>query len=676
MILENEYVRVELDATTGGFRSVFDKKAAHEYIMVHDRALMFRLMIPEGDKQWLHLDSVRPEIAVSDGTAVLTYSLDGVSARVTLSIDAEKICTQLHLNNTGKRVIEEIIFPWVRGLGPIEGGRLVWPHFWKRSYTDVFGDDLGGDHHTWNEWTQKAVVRYPEHLASAWCDYGNAQHGLSIEGRHTDFSIMDFFAHKIVEKRPEGTSPSDARRSLDLAAVHPRRVKPGESYTSPPVLISAHSGDWHAPADSHRLWLETWIQRPDRPERFATAIGWHFFFMKHQDGYAPHTYEDLPRMAKAALAAGCSYLLLFGWQTGGHDNNYFYQYVPNEDWGGLEALRRAIEECRAMGVELIPFFNGTLANVGMPEHKEFGHRWEAKTRTGHAYYAGDWARHNFDAPTRNRAMLHSEIAFCEEQCAYFLENMKRIVQEYGFGNTQLDQISEKMFLDYDDAHIRTTPDRVYVDGLAHLLPAVRRLIREVNPDGIMISEALNEFTGQWCDSSWDWGNLIKFPEPVFYTLPWLMASHEIDALEYGEVNKAFVYKMHLDMKIDGGDTPITNYPKFTEHVRRLAELRRRTADYYCFADFRDQEGIAADVPANALVRTYRNARTGRAAVVIAETGGQKAAAAVQIKWPLAEKTAVVHSSVRETETVSLGAPLTVELTPYEVQIICLRTLSK
>lgn len=676
MILENECARVELDATTGGFRSIFDKKAKYEYITVPDRALMFRLMIPEEDKQYLHLDSVRPEIVISAQTALMIYALDGVSVRVSLSLDTERIYAQLHLSNAGKGVIEEIIFPWVRGIGPIDGGRLVWPHFWKRAYNDVFGNDLGGDHHTWNEWTQKAVVRYPEHLASAWCDYGNDRYGLSIEGRHTDFSIMDFFAHKVVEKRADGTSPEDARRSLDLATVHPRRVKPGESYTSPPVLLSVHSGDWHTPADGHRAWLETWIQKPDRPEKFATAIGWHFFFMKHQDGFAPHTYEDLPRMAKAALAAGCPYLLLFGWQTGGHDNNYFYRYVPNEGWGGLQALRRAVEECRAMGVELIPFFNGTLANVGLPEHKEFGHRWEAKTRTGHAYYAGDWARHNYDAPTRNRAMLHSEIAFCEEQRVYFLESMKRIVQEYGFGNTQLDQISEKMFLDYDESHITTTPDRVYVDGLAQLLPAVRRLIREVNPEGIMISEALNEFTGQWCDSSWDWGNLISFPEPVFYTLPWLMASHEIDALEYGAANKAFAYKMHLDMKIDGGDTPIANYPKFCEHIRLLSELRRQTADYYCFADFRDQEGAEANAPANVIVKTYRNARTGRAAVVLAETAGQRAAVRIEVKWLLAEDEAAVHSIVRETESVSIATPLTMELAPYEVRVICLRTCSQ
>jgi hypothetical protein len=71
-------------------------------------------------------------------------------------------------------------------------------------------------------------------------------------------------------------------------------------------------------------------------------------------------------------------LLVFGWQTGGHDNNYLCRYVPNESWGGADRLQAALQKVRQTGVEVIPFFNGTLANIEMPEHKEFGHRWEVR----------------------------------------------------------------------------------------------------------------------------------------------------------------------------------------------------------------------------------------------------------------------------------------------------------
>ncbi len=660
MQLGNDMIQVELDPHTGGIVSIVNKQRGYQYILAPERALLLRLMVPEDERQGNYIDAAEPEIEICGDTATLTYRIGAISATATLTLDGGAIMANLHLTNAGPSNIEEIMFPWVRGVGPIPDGHLVMPNFWKRKYDDVFGKDLGGDHRTWNEWTQKFSSRYPAYMATAWCDYGNSDHGIAVEGRHTDFSIMDFFVHKIVDKTRE-----PVQRTLDFVTVHPRRVRQGETYTSSPVRITVHEGDWHVVADAHREWVETWITKPDRPAKFAESIGWHFYFMKHQDGYVPHTYDDLVPMAQAALDAGCPYLLLFGWQVGGHDNNYFYRYVPNDAWGGEAALKEAVRRCREMGVEIMPFFNGTLANTELAEHKEFGHRWEAKTRTGHPYYAGDWARHNFDAPTRNRAMLHTEIAFCAEQRAYFLATVKRIVQDYGFGNTQLDQMAEKMLVDYNEDHVTTTPDRVYVDGVAQLLPEVRRLIREVNPEGVMISEAINEYTGQWCDSSWDWNILLPFPEPILYSLPWLMASHEIDALEYGEVNKAFAYKMHFDMKIDGGDTPITKYPKFAEHVRRLAELRRRTAPYYVHADFRDQEGIETTAPDSVIVKTYRKKAANTMGIVIAETSGEKTE--VQLK---AQGHFESYSTTGDEGSVNLAGGATIPMDAFEVRVLC------
>ncbi len=665
MKLENDVLRVELDAATGGFASIFDKRFGWEYIGAPDRALLFRLIAPKPGAVYNHLNAAAPQISVDGMKATLKYALNGAQAIAELTLEGDAILASLTVTNTGDVNIEEVMFPMVRALAPLPGGEFIWPLWFRRRYGDPFGKDFGGDHLTWNEWTQKHDARYPGHLTTAWCDYSNAGHGIGLEGRHKDFSILDFSAHKIVEKTHD-----PIRRTLDLYTINPHRVKPGETYTASQVRIAVHAGDWHATADAHKSWLETWVKKPDRPKRFAEAIGWHFYFMKHQDDYVANTYADLPKMAQAALDAGCPYILLFGWQSGGHDNNYMYRYVPNEDWGGAKALREGVEKARAMGVEIMPFYNGTLANTEMPEHKEFGHRWEAKTYTGHPYYAGDWARHNFDAQTRNRAMLHHEIAPCAEMRPYFLETMKRIIQDYGFGNTQLDQIAEKMLVDYNEDHITSTPDRVYVDGMAELLPKVREYVREVNPEGVVISECLNDFTGQWCDSSWDWTCLLDYPEPVLYTLPWVFASLEVDGCEYEETNKAFAYKMHLDMKIDGGDSPITKYPKYAAFVKALADLRRRTADYYVYGDFRDEEGTRLRGPAGVMAKVYCNRAAGKVALVVAETAGKAASVSLDSHWNAAGNVRC-ESSTGATTTLAAGASYALDLQPYEVRVLCL-----
>ncbi|HOM49234.1 MAG TPA: DUF6259 domain-containing protein, partial [Candidatus Hydrogenedentes bacterium] len=649
--------------------SNLNPRNAHEYVAAKDRALLMRLMIPEPEGAGMHWDGMEPRIEVKESFAKIAYTHNGIEALVTLELQNDEILANLSIQNNGSQTVEEVMFPWVRGLSEMEQETFIWPQFWKRRYDDVFGKELGGDHHTWNELTQKMAARYPAHLASAWCDYGNEKHGLGIEARHQDFSITDFYVHKVVEKER-----APLRRSLDIVTVFPRRVLPGESYSTPPVVISVHDGDWHAVAGRHRSWLETWIKKPERPAKFAEAIGWHFYFMKHQDGYIVNKYEDLPVMAQSALEAGCPYLLVFGWQTGRHDNNYCYRYVPNESWGGAVALRDALAKCREMGAEIIPFFNGTLSNIEMPEHKEFGRKWEARTRAGHPYYAGDWARNNFDAPTRNRAMLHTELSFCKEHQEYFFATARRIVDDYAFGNIQLDQISEKMFVDYEPSHIVTTPDRVFVDGLAAILPRVRQFVRERFPEGVMVGEAINEFTGQWCDSFWDWNILLPFPEPIFYTLPWLMGSHEIDALEYGEVNKAFAYKLHLDMKIDGGDSPVTKYAAFAEHVKANAGLRRRVADYFVYGDFTDNGGFICNPPDNMLVKSYFNRTAGKFGIVAAEIAGKPAACEIKTT-PVKAKKAVLESNHGASSEVDMNSPVNLNLEPYEIAVLCMDEIS-
>jgi len=679
MILENDMLRVQLDAKTGGFSSIYDKALAVDYVLANDRALLFRAMIPGPDNPSRHVDSGAVVSLASNGTqATISFETDEIRAEAKLELDGRAILARLQVENKGEAPVEEILFPCIRGLAPMEDAAIVWPCFWYRRVERVFATKasglphgLGGDHKTWNELGQKVIARYPAHLASAWADYGNGHRGITLEGRHTDFSIMDFFFHKVLEKDFAPDAPDPVRRTMDMTISHPRRILRGETWESPPVRILVHEGDWHVPAEEHRAWLETWVQKPDRPKKFAEAIGWHFYFMKHQDGHVVNNYDALPEMARAALEAGCPYLMVFGWQEGGHDNNYFYRYFPNGAWGGEQALQQALKNVRALGVEVIPFFNGTLANIEMPEHRTFGRRWEAKTREGHPYYAGDWARHNFDAPTRNRSMLHHEIAPCREHRAYFLDTVRRIVSQYGFGNLQLDQISEKMFVDYNEDHIETTPDRVYVDGLAALLPRVREIVRQENPDGVMVSEVLNDFTGQWCDSSWDWAILMPFPEPILYTLPWLFASHEIDALEYGEVNKAFAYRMHLDMKIDGGDSPVSRYPRFAAHIRRLAELRRRVAPYYVYADFRDQEHLAGEFPGNVLVKTFVNRSTRKAGIVIAEVEGNDARVLVHHTWHTTGAAFTVDSNRNEAYSLPASDRLSFDLQPFDVIVVCL-----
>ena len=218
-------------------------------------------------------------------------------------------------------------------------------------------------------------------------------------------------------------------------------------------MVRCHLGDWHMPALEHRRWLETVSQKPDIPKEFRESLGWCFYFMKHQDGTVANTYDDLPKMAQAALAAGIKNILLFGWTKHGHDNYYPFGYFPNEAWGGEEKLKEQIAVCKGMGCRIIPFFNGILLDISTREYAEKGDGWCVKGRTGSVYQGYDFSKAVTDygfatashPPTTERDMtLHDICITSQEARACWRSEIQRIVGQYQFGNLQLDQIGRQM----------------------------------------------------------------------------------------------------------------------------------------------------------------------------------------------------------------------------------------
>nr|HPR08598.1 DUF6259 domain-containing protein [Denitromonas sp.] len=433
------------------------------------------------------------------------------------------------------------------------------------------------------------------------------------------------------------------------------------------LILRFHQGDWHVAADKHREWVETWIRKAPVAAKYAEGLGWHYFLMKHQDGLESFTYADIPAMARAAKHVGCSHLMLFGWHAPGHDNRYMYDYKPNPDWGGEEALRAGIEEARAMGVEVIPFFNGTLANSMLPEHQEFGHRWEAKSREGHPLYAGDWSGFSRDTPSVFRSRIHYEICPCEDSQDFLLRSAHNIVEDFGFANLQLDQLGIKVYPCYNEDHHHRHPDRACIDGFTELLDQLRPFVDRVNPEGVLISECANEFTGQWCNGAWTW-DFDGTPEPVLYAVPWLLTSTEIDALEYAEANRAFARKILMDVRIAGGDEYVTEYPGFAEHLRALAQLKRKATAHYVYADFRDREGLVGDDPDGVIIRTFLNRAEKKAGIVVANMSDERRTVVVDHEWAPTGSCLLWSSTGLEKEITDTGK-ITLDLDKYEVNIL-------
>lgn len=564
VILRNHNLEVVVDAENGSVVGIKDKRLSMQYIKDARFARLFRFLLPTPQFEGQHVDSWTQRVSrieqpngvsatVHYDSFLMGQKSLAVQTTVKFELKDDGLILRMTIKNQGENELTDVIFPWIGGLKQISNPTtdgIYMPGQVERRIVNPLRT-LAGNHFSWNRMRLKRYYRYPQHLASTWVDYSSQDRGLGMEVRDKSFEPLDLYIEGLVEKDREDSTRN--RDSLSLAwSFHPH-LAAHEEWESPEVIIRPHLGDWHVVADDHRRWVETWIVKPDVPLDFARSLGWHFYFMKHQDGWVVNTYDDLVKMAKGTLAAGIPYMMVFGWQKVGHDNYYPFGYFPNPDWGGEARLKEKLQEVRALGVEPIPFFNATLLDVQTEEYQKFAHDWPVMSRTGGYYFGGDWSRSNFDVPiataawgsASSRSMLLVDLCPFEGSTPWIIDTVKRIVTEYGFGNLQLDQLGHKWYCCYNPKHRHAKPQKAYPQALPAVLAEIRKTVRANNPKGVMVGEGVNEFTAQYCDSHWTWSQL-DFPEPLLFSLPWTTYSQEIDSLEYGDVNRAFAYKMRLD----------------------------------------------------------------------------------------------------------------------------------
>jgi hypothetical protein len=467
---------------------------------------------------------------------------------------------------------------------------------------------------SWNRQFLKKRYTYPSSLATAWFDFSGITHGLSLDARDQSFVVQDLYIEKLVERHPEDKTLNT--EALSFAWTFYPHIAPGETWTCPTVRIGVHAGDWHVVADRHRDWLETWIKKPQVPDWFTESIGWHFYFMKHEDGTVLRTYDDLQEMAQIALDHGIPNLMIFGWFEGGHDN-LFPDFEAVEAWGGAAVLKEKLDALKAMGANPILYVNPTIWEVRTQAYARYGHQWSVKSRVG-SEFRERWAWENFDATAEHRLKGFARICPSNGSTPFFLDVLKRIFNDYGGSSIHLDQIGDRAFCCYDPTHDHDheKPQYASCQGYQQMPEALRPMIQQKN--GVLLIQGASDFHNQWADASWEVEAPFLFTDVniLRYSLPWMTVSHEIEANEYADVNRCFAANVLLDIKINSSDGSLADFPKFGAHIKQVAALKKRAAPYHAHAVFRDTIGLEYDDQDGSLIARLHRAQ-GKAGIAIA-----------------------------------------------------------
>lgn len=172
----------------------------------------------------------------------------------------------------------------------------------------------------------------------------------------------------------------------------PRTLKPGETWTLPPVVIAAHEGDWHAAFEAYRNWVRTWHQ-PTSPRKawFREVFNFRQVFLHHNLG-APGAFDPESKQYRLSeyldvdvqTFGSVEYVHIFDWAKDAKRGRVG-DYNAFDQIGGLEAFRQQIAALQADDKPVGLYLEGYLVAKASDAGKAHGEAWQMLASNGMPY---------------------------------------------------------------------------------------------------------------------------------------------------------------------------------------------------------------------------------------------------------------------------------------------------
>lgn len=597
---------------------------------------------------------------------VFTYELSG---------DTDEIIATYTVSNLSDETVNEIWFPFLSGLNRIGGDQrdyLAFPCLVGRRLEEPAANlplrfvpchaGRSGD----------CGIGYPGFGSMGWMEFYTAGEGLYLGNHNPAVPRMTHLARR----RADG--------GFEIGFATYPFVGPGQTYASPPFLISPHVGDWHVGARKYRAYMEGWMPTVEKPAWLAGAPGIRIVFMKHQTGRIYLRYPDLVAIWRELRDAGLADvpLVVWAWFRSGHDSGY-PAYEPDPEMGGREALVEALRTIREEGGRTILYTNGVLIDRSGPYYQRGPGRGVAmKNRDGHPYFDEySYCEEGTIHPNKTFAIGCPSAARWEAQ----LDQLMDEVMDLGASGVLYDQLGGYLaHLCFDKTHGHTSP-ALACSAKVGLLQRLKARAEERDPDfGIMTEIHTDAFT-QLVDliHAAPYGPEVgsesaSFLEMYRYAFPeqhcTSRASWEIETINY-----AFV--MGLAFEYAGRHGPTLRLlerkqghsfgPEIVGRIERMMRLRSRLRPYLIDGRFADTDGLCV-FPAAAVVKVFVAADGEERALAAWNREARAARVSVEVKrtspaWQLYR----LDGSVAERESPP-GEPVEFDLDPGGVAVAVIR----
>ena len=367
--LRNGRMLLAIDTTTGAISRIEDTETGLVHVDAtrdgREDGRLFRLIVPSEGWWACYADSHEqcgvtckqtgdtvtveyPELRAADG------AMTGIRAVVEITPDdvPDGFRFVLKIENRGPRTIIDVAFPLVGGWHDGEGDPSV--VLGASILTEARSLALPtGNNYARNG--RRKGWQYPCELACPWVDVSHATGGLSYINQMTESKNGRFCMENL------GGYGDDFR--LMFAWSQYCAIRPGSSWTSPPMVLAVHGSDRYATAERYRAWFDS-VYPPDysRPG-IRSRIGFQNVFFRGFDGTPVNPLEQIPDAAAAGRECGVDVLCVWDTPTLGnysrHDPHDLTDYPAEES----EVLRRGLRQAEAEGSKTCALVNFRHPNV-------------------------------------------------------------------------------------------------------------------------------------------------------------------------------------------------------------------------------------------------------------------------------------------------------------------------
>lgn len=598
MILNNAQLTLEFDDATGSLVGITGRDG-YRHLTEPEDGRLFRVVVPDNER-WIDRfadshECGKPEMRRDGDTLVVHYPAlftqtgealaIAVTARVSLPADAGEARFTIAVTNNSHHMIHEVWFPLVGGwrgyAGPgndtfLRGDLTTSDPHNHRKTAKPNGYTLGNNH-------KREYISFAFGMTFPFLDLSGGDHGLS----YLHYPATPRAGGLVIED----LNPYRGECHTAWSWVHQPYVAPGGTWTSEPVGIAPHGGDWHATADRLRAWLATWWTPPRTPPELKTHIGYFNLYARDFMGREWTKLADVPAIARELLDHGISDFCLWDMSMATYlraGDGDFLEDTPAR----MTALSETLARVRALGMQV-----STLVNYRLTTAKNRSWALRAKDQAMKTIHGAvryeNWStcRGNFGA-FLNSHLDEGGGSLCQNHPGFqqWALQLTDNLLDFGFNSLFIDQPFETTVCFADD-HDHLVPAYGHAGADEWVAKAVKQVhVRDTG--GYAIGENADIFTSRHIDLWWDWQWAGKRADIFRYILPDSLQSWIVDAHEHQhEIGKAFALGFLLSLNVRGLELPLSATPEFAARIKRLAALRRRTAAFTVCGRFADQRGL-------------------------------------------------------------------------------------